>query len=186
MITQLAVLLLFLEPLGTASSTPDGHLLPISSATAKTFHPNQRNPPEAVFDGRSDHKQHPSLTGWWCALASVLVEEEDHKQSRKQFLKIPTIFRLDHHVGIIERLLGTHVYLYHADGTTRIADCGKITKVNTANGWEISQTYTLPCDSSQLASYVKLEDSEPVADDQPVFMNIAEVKVYGRSFNGGK
>eukprot|EP00116_Pleurobrachia_bachei_P018301 sb/3478563/ len=34
-----------------------------------------------------------------------------------------------------------------------------------------------------LASYVKLEDSETVADDQPVVINIAEVKIYGRSFN---
>ena len=53
------------------------------------------------------------------------------------------------------------MYLYDADGTTLIADCGKITEVNTANGNDVtSQTYTLPCDTSQLASYVKLEDSE--------------------------
>ena len=71
------------------------------------------------------------------------------------------------------------MYLYDADGTTQIADCGKITRVNTENGADVtSQTYTLPCDSSQLASYVTLKDSETTDEDNLV-MNIAEVTVYG-------
>ena len=79
------------------------------------------------------------------------------------------------------------MYLYDADGTTRIADCGKITDVNSGKD-ETSQTYTLPCHSSQLTSFVKLvdwqnstNDPSPVNDPFPV-MNIAEVQVY----SGGK
>ena len=72
------------------------------------------------------------------------------------------------------------MYLYDADGTTQIADCGKISKVNIVNRADVtSQTYTLPCNSSQLASYVKLEDSETEASEKDLAMNIAEVMVYG-------
>ena len=83
------------------------------------------------------------------------------------------------------------MYLYDADGTTQIAYCGKITEVNTANGKDVtSQTYTLHCDSSHLASYVKLEDSEveESLDKNKIVMNIAEVKIYGTVWrsNGGK
>ena len=70
------------------------------------------------------------------------------------------------------------MYLYEADGTTQIADCGKITEVNTDKLNDITtQTYTLLCESSQLASYVKLEDSEQVQGED-LTMNIAEVTVY--------
>ena len=95
------------------------------------------------------------------------------------------IFRLSNDSLLTNRLLGTHVYLYDADATKQIADCGKITEVNTEEGEDIdSQTYTLPCDTSQLAFYVKLEDSEIVENSYDsyhnhVSMNIAEVAVYG-------
>ena len=85
------------------------------------------------------------------------------------------------------------MYLYDADGTTQIAYCGKIAEVNTENVSDVtSQTYTLPCDSCQLASYVKLEDSEMEEsfdiDRGNLHMNIAEVKIYGtdRPLNCGK
>ena len=88
---------------------------------------------------------------------------------------------------VAQRLLGTHVYLYDTDGTTQIADCGKITVVNTANPLDVtSQTYTLPCDTSKLASYVKLEDSKTAAGDGRLVMNIAEVMVYGTNWTPGK
>ena len=95
---------------------------------------------------------------------------------------------------VTRRLLGTHVYLYDANGTIQIADCGKITEVDTENINNItSQTYTLPCNSSQLASYVQLEDSEieesvDAGEDLLTIMNIAEVTVYRyvRCLNTGK
>ena len=101
------------------------------------------------------------------------------------------ISRLSTSIMVTQRLLGTQVYLYDADGTTQIADCGKITEVNIANPLDLtSQTYTLPCDTSQLATYVKLEDSEALEsyDKTTLVMNIAEVKIYGtdRPFNSGK
>ena len=72
------------------------------------------------------------------------------------------------------------MYLYGADDTTLIADCGKITEVNTENLVDLtSQTYMLSCDSSQLASYVLLEDSEDTEEAISIEMNIAEVTVYG-------
>ena len=90
------------------------------------------------------------------------------------------IFRLSNDSLLTNRLLGTHVYLYDADATKQIADCGKITEVNTEEGEDIdSQTYNLPCDTSQLTSYVKLEDSENISQDKDVIMNIGEVMVYG-------
>ena len=93
-------------------------------------------------------------------------------------LKFIIIFRLYKHVGITQRLIGTRVYLYDADGTKQIAECDKITKVNTAYG-EGFQTYTLPCDSPCSTSYVKLEDSEIGSNDKNIIMNIAEVGIYG-------
>ena len=59
MITQLVAILLFLQPLDTASSTPDGQLLPISNVTAKTYH--ESNPPELAIDGDPHTIYHSSL-----------------------------------------------------------------------------------------------------------------------------
>ena len=53
------VILLFL--LATTSSTPDGQLLPISSATAKTFH--LTNPPVLAIDGDTSTFYHSKTTG---------------------------------------------------------------------------------------------------------------------------
>ena len=64
MITQLVVLLLLLEPLETASSTPDGQLLPVSSATAKSF---DSRPPALAVDGYPNtfyHSGNPTLPQW--------------------------------------------------------------------------------------------------------------------------
>eukprot|EP00116_Pleurobrachia_bachei_P010852 sb/3471114/ len=181
------LILLVLKLLDTASSTPDGQLLPISSATAKTFEPNM--PPELAIDGDPNTFYHtvfktadPEPPQWL-----KLQLEEPALVSR---VVIVNRYRSD--TGLLagnivstNRLLGTRVYLYDADGTTQIADCGKIAEVNTANLLDVtSQTYTLPCDTSQLASFVKLEDSEMEesydAGIKHLTMSIAEVMVYGR------
>eukprot|EP00116_Pleurobrachia_bachei_P007946 sb/3468208/ len=93
--------------------------------------------------------------------------------------RVVIVNRLTSTVSILQRLLGTRVYLY--DGTKQVADCGKITEVNTANGNDVtSQTYTLPCDSPCSTSHVKLEDSEiEKSNDKILVMNIAEVRIYG-------
>eukprot|EP00116_Pleurobrachia_bachei_P011324 sb/3471586/ len=160
---MILLLLLLIEPL--ASSSPDDQLLPISSATAKTIYGN--NPPESAIDGSPStfyHSNSGSEPEWL-----KLQLEEPALVSR-----VVIVNRLFNSLKVIRRLLGTHVYLYDADGTTQIADCGKITEVNTENVLDLtSQTYTLPCDSLQLASYVKLEDSEK-GDEGQFIMNIAE------------
>eukprot|EP00116_Pleurobrachia_bachei_P014850 sb/3475112/ len=106
-----------------------------------------------------------------------------HNKAEENSLRL--IFRLHHRIVLTQRLLGTNVYLYDADGTTLIADCGKITDVNTETDLP-SQTYTLPCDTPQLASYVKLKDSEIASGEGSIVMNIAEVKVYGSSQKPGR
>eukprot|EP00116_Pleurobrachia_bachei_P007616 sb/3467878/ len=177
---MILLLLLLIEPLDTASSTSDGQLLPISSATAKTVY--QNNPPESAIDGSPStfyHSNSGSEPEWL-----KLQLEEPALVSR-----VVIVNRLFISLKVIRRLLGTRVYLYDADGTTQIADCGKITEVDTENRADLtSQTYTLPCDTSQLASYVKLEDSEIAVgyDGSAIIMNIAEVKVYGTIWKSGR
>ena len=53
---MILLLLLFLNPLDTTFSTPDGQLLPISSATAKVFHDD--HPPELAIDGNQNTYYH--------------------------------------------------------------------------------------------------------------------------------
>ena len=75
--------------------------------------------------------------------------------------------------------------MYDDNGTSPIADCGKISIVNTVDLVDLtSQTYTLLCNpSTKLASYVELIDSELEVSDKDfnnqLVMNIAEVTVYG-------
>eukprot|EP00116_Pleurobrachia_bachei_P005910 sb/3466172/ len=170
---MIPLFLVFLELLATASSTPDGRLLPISSATANVFHPD--HPPELAIDGDQNTYYHSTGTLPKPPQWLKLQLEEPAIVSR-----VVIVNRLANNVVVAQRLLGTYVYLYDADGTTQIADCGKITEVNTDNGADLtSQTYTLPCDSLQLASYVRLEDSEmeqsQEAQENYLVMNIAEV-----------
>eukprot|EP00116_Pleurobrachia_bachei_P011321 sb/3471583/ len=177
---MILLLLILKQPLDTASSTPDDQLLSISSATAKTVYGNY--PPKRAFDGNPStfyHSNAGSEPQWL-----KLQLEEPALVSR-----VVIVNRLYNSFQVIRRLLGTRVYLYDADGTTQIADCGKITEVNTVNMIDLtSQTYTLPCDSSQLASYVMLEDSEIAVgyDGSAIVMNIAEVKIYGTIWKYGR
>eukprot|EP00116_Pleurobrachia_bachei_P008989 sb/3469251/ len=173
----LLLYILCLTPLDTTSSTdPDGQqLLPVSSATANKFH--EDHPPELAIDGDQNTYYHSGGIVEQPPQWLKLQLEEPALVSR-----IVIISRLSStHAVVIYRLIGTHGYLYY--GTTQIADCGKITQVNADYPHDVaSQTYTLPCDSLQFASYVKLEDSEKAGDEEWLAMNIAEVTVYGTTW----
>eukprot|EP00116_Pleurobrachia_bachei_P009242 sb/3469504/ len=169
--------LFFLNLLDTAS-TQNGQLLPITSATAKTVHSNY--PPKNAFDGNTNSFYYTAFNPPGPEWLKLKLEEPAFVS------RVVIVNWLISNVMVIRRLLGTHVKLYDADGTTQIADCGKITEVNTANLLDLtSQTYTLPCDSSQLASYVELVDRESAEGESYPVMSIAEVMLYGARWKPG-
>nr|AFK75431.1 putative secretory peptide-21 [Pleurobrachia bachei] len=164
----LLLLLFLIEPLDTATPS-EGQLLSISIATARTVNGNY--PPEFAIDGDLNTFYH---TGEAASPQWLKLQLEDPAWVSR----VVIVNRLEN-INIMQRLLGTQVYLYDADGTTQIANCGKISTIASLM-YISSQTYNMPCDSSQLASYVKLEDSEmEVSIDDQIIMNILEVEVYG-------